>query len=100
MSNFLEEIIEAINGERVDGVSLGEGPTRLPSAPTGRVSWDEFQRVCDYEYDGGFGGEDCHPILVWTETRVLFVGCYDGATWIESVPRNPSDDVPKFVGGG
>ena len=100
MSNFIKDIEEAINGERVDGVSIGEGPFRMGQTPTGRIPWEEFARVCDYDYDAGFGGEDCHPILVWTVNRVLFVACYDGATWVQSVPRHPCDDVPEFVGGG
>jgi hypothetical protein len=35
--------------------------------------------------------KDCHNGFVWTPTRVISVHEYDGATWLISVPRNPTN---------
>jgi hypothetical protein len=53
-----------------------------------------------WNISGGFGNPDVVPFYVWTNYRVLFIGCYDGATWLESVPRNPTNVIPNIVGGG
>ena len=34
----------------------------------------------------------------WTKTRVFFPVCYDGAEWVGSAPRNPSDEVTEHQG--
>ena len=36
----------------------------------------------------------------WTPTRVLFPATYDSVSWVESVPRDPCDEVTALVGGG
>jgi len=51
-------------------------------------------------YDAGYGGEDCHPIYAWTDSRVIFVSCYDGSTQVESIPRNPMPGEARMFGGG
>ena len=51
-------------------------------------------------WESGYGGAECPAIHVWTETRVWFIGHYDGMTWWTSVPRNPQDSCPHLVGGG
>lgn len=32
---------------------------------------------------------DCHDILVYTSTSVIYVHEYDGSTTLRSIPRNP-----------
>lgn len=56
--------------------------------------------LLDFEYDDGFGGARCHPVHVWTDKSVGIHVTYDGSTWMEWVPRNPSPDIPGFYGGG
>lgn len=51
-------------------------------------------------YDDGFGHTDCPAVTAWTEDRVIFIACYDGATWVTHVPRNPVGHTPQMVGGG
>lgn len=107
MANFLHDIEQALNGEVVEGIVLG---TRGPlwgrdEALTDRQvrSWDEVKAQLDYEYDAGYGCEDCHALWIWTPTRVLFICCYDGSTWVSGVPRNPTPGgnyTPGFYGGG
>lgn len=64
------------------------------------VAWEDARPVLDYEYDNGYGGADCHAVYAWTETQVLFVHEYDGATAVQQVPRNPIACAPEFGGNG
>jgi hypothetical protein len=47
----------------------------------------------------GYGGEEGKSFTAWTENRVYFPACYDGAEWVASVPRNPCDEATGHVGG-
>ena len=53
----------------------------------------------DLEFDSVFGGTEGCEFTVWTENRVYFPICYDGAEWAGSVSRNP-DGVPTAHQGG
>lgn len=59
----------------------------------------------DREFIGGYGSVDCPPIMAYDKKYVYFRGCYDGASWITSIPRNPEDIIGlntgmPCVGGG
>lgn len=88
---FAEELETFIGDERVDGVMLLSGKTfsDVSEYPTGVLTWEEARPILDYEYDSGFGAQDCHSLYIWTPTRVIYVHEYDGATWPEAIPRNP-----------
>lgn len=102
MSNFKQDILAAAAGEPILAIAvsafrswhyqLRDNPATsdhdLGSAP---VSWDKAEPVLDYEYDDGYGGQDCHDIWAWTATRVLSIHEYDGSTLVISVARNPED---------
>lgn len=112
MKTFADEIIEEAGGEPILGVVLSGGrgwlseyredtPNRTPVELAYKlIDWPTAQPLLDYDYDRGYGSEDCHAVTAWTPSKVIFVGCYDGATWVTSVPRNPQDCVPSMVGGG
>lgn len=97
MANFLNDLLEAAGTEKILALKL-LGP-RHPSymerhdqaAPiVGKlVSLSEAYPYLNYEYDDGYGGQDCHDIHAWTPTRVLSIHEYDGSTWFISVPRDP-----------
>lgn len=53
----------------------------------------------DREFDSGYGSSAGEPILIWTEERVYFPVVYDGAEWLASAPRNPTDSGQEHVGG-
>lgn len=109
MANFLKDVQEALGGEKVAALVIGQYPgfdddealSRSPKELLGVVlPWTpEIERLFDYEYDDGFGGHECHPVIIWTATRVIISGCYDGSTWLTSVPRNPKPYMPSFIGG-
>ena len=54
----------------------------------------------DVRFYRGYGGREGEPFTAWTEARVYFPAVYDGAEWVESVPRDPCDEVTDHVGGG
>jgi hypothetical protein len=113
MTNFLRRIENETEGELVigciishaEGVWSGwedEGHHRyIPAESLNRVlPWDEAKKLLDYEYNEGYGSVDSHAITAWTENWVIFVGCYDGSSWVDRVPRHPVDHVARTVGGG
>lgn len=111
MSNFASDIEAAAEGEPILGVVIHpEGEShyhdlaerrKVPARYGEVLAWEAARPMLDYGYDTGYGGVDCDAIWAWTETRVLFVGCYDGASWIQAAPRNPGTDIEaQTVGGG
>ena len=54
----------------------------------------------DTKFDSGYGGTEGLPFTAWTENRVYFPICYDGAEWVGSAPRNPSPEKCEHQGGG
>ena len=86
---FAEELEALIGNELVEGVELLTGRGYNEKCPTGILTWEEARPHLDYEYDSGFGSQDCHNIYIWTPTRVIYIHEYDGSTWPEAVPRNP-----------
>lgn len=61
---------------------------------------EAVRTLIDYEFDSGYGGEEGVHFTAWTADRVYFPACYDGAEWIEAVPRNPCDQATGHIGGG
>lgn len=67
-------------------------------------SWDDVVSVAgedgiDTPFDSGFGRINGSPFTVWTQRRVYFPVCYDGAETVGSVSRDP-DGVPSTHVGG
>jgi len=55
----------------------------------------------DYDANTSYGCENVHSFYIYTEDWILLKGTYDGAEWVEAVPRNPDKEVvPKSIGGG
>ena len=52
------------------------------------------------QFDHGYGGNEGAPFTLWTKNYVYFPGCYDGAEWVASAPRNPNGKATAHVGGG
>lgn len=91
MPNFLEDILTAAGGEEIIAFKFLDGRAYNSPTPFGGkvVPFSEVIGELNYDYDDGYGGQDCHNIYAWTPTRILYVGEYDGSTWIDSKPRNP-----------
>lgn len=52
------------------------------------------------KFNGGYGSEEGCSFTAWSEKRVYFPVCYDGAEWVGSAPRNPCEEHTRHVGGG
>jgi hypothetical protein len=52
-----------------------------------------------WSFHGGFGAPECYAVRVWTNKRVIWVTQYDGATSLDSAPRNPVACIPDMPGG-
>lgn len=100
-ASFAADIEKAAGSELIEAVVIGKredadwndwDPRFAPA--DARVdeplTWAEARPLLDYQYDHGFGGQDCHYVEAFTATRVLFLHEYDGATWIASVQRHPT----------
>jgi hypothetical protein len=99
MSQTLAEEIEAAaEGEPILSVVIGkyddrEIPTELLNRP---LTWEKARPLLDYEYDHGYGGNDCHPIYAWTASWIIFIHECDGSTDVGAFPRNPVVCEPGF----
>lgn len=85
----------------------GDDPPDSPPVPLdvrGKpVLWDKAVRDGYFEgwsFTGGYGGVDCYAVTIWTDRSVIVVGCYDGSSWLQKVPRNPAPHWPESIGGG
>lgn len=104
----LAEYIESeAAGEQIIAVTIGTMETSLAEEDTrwrgyepGRVYfvWAEARVFLNHEWDHGYGGADCPPVLAWTATKIIGVHEYDGATGVASVPRDPTAGKPSFLG--
>lgn len=107
MANFKQDILEAINGEEVETIlipapldtiewgSLAQPdprdiPIKAANAYNRFLSLEEALPLLDYEYDDGYGGMDCHDVVIWTKTQVFYIHEYDGSTCFHSQFRNPT----------
>lgn len=53
-----------------------------------------------WSFNGGYGSPECYAVYIWTSHRVIWVTQYDGATSLDSAPRNPIACMPDMPGGG
>lgn len=53
----------------------------------------------DIEFDRDFGAIEGKSFTVWTENRVYFPYCYDGAEGVASVARDPDGIPTEHIGG-
>tara|TARA_R110002012_G_scaffold318308_1_gene536366 strand:+ start:16958 stop:17203 length:246 start_codon:yes stop_codon:yes gene_type:complete len=51
------------------------------------------------EFDEGYGIEQGKAFTAWGVDRVYFPVMYDGAEWVDSVPRDPCNEATMHVGG-
>lgn len=106
--NAKNEILRLLGGEKIIAISLGKHPdddhVKEAKNPYGYFENDNIVlalEALDFEFDDSFGGENGYPVLVWTETKIIVKGCYDGSEWYVMLPRNPDRHyVPTSIGGG
>lgn len=108
--NFRDKLLDKIGTETVEAIVVGDWgqsyettnwedndwldhpiPNEIRGVP---CQWSDVHQLLNYEWDDGFGGMSCHALWIWTPTRIIFISEYDGATNIESLPRNPQPGHP------
>lgn len=98
--NFKEEILKIVGDEfdsaiikifDTDGVS--EENQKVPDKYFKKcVELKEVINFLDYTYDNDYGGQECHDIIIWTNTKIIFVHEYDGSTSLWVYSRNPTNE--------
>ena len=83
-----ETITHCVLGEHYN-FRFGDGDNADKAPINVILSWADARPWLDEEYDNGYGDTDCRPFYAYSETLVWLVREYDGATSIDSVPRNP-----------
>ena len=83
--NFLAETIDAIKraGKTIDDIIF------IGSEQSGHCcTWDEFEKMADFDYDNGYGGQDIPRdlIIVFADKTIMRRGEYDGSEWWEWMP--------------
>jgi hypothetical protein len=53
-------------------------------------------QLLDLEQDFDYGGDDDMNMIVWTDNYIYFSYEYDGLFYLESIPRNPTIEAPKY----
>jgi len=105
MGNLVEWIEEELNDEIPESVCIGDdmvfyeegyNDDRGQEKYNVLLSWEEARKILDYEFDGSYGGTECHPVIVWTATKVIQTCEYDGAEFLMVTPRNPVPHVVHF----
>ena len=51
----------------------------------------------DRKFDGGFGYTDGDPFIAWSKNHVYFSREFDGADYIDYVPRNPTVELKEMT---
>lgn len=98
MINFLQETIEAIldSGHQINDVMfIGS------SSGKHRIDWNKFEKIANFEYDNGYGGQEIASDLIvyFNDHTYIDRREYDGSEWWEyNVPKifNPEDNYDTF----
>jgi len=103
MMNAKKKILELVNKEDIEAISLGQkgwdDPRKTPLF-FGKDRVDEALKLLDFNFDSGYGGEEGYALYVWTKDWIIVKETYDGAEWYIKIPRNPTDKVmPESIGG-
>lgn len=92
MINLLQETIEIL--QRYDKT---EQDVKWVGDSTHKISWKQFKRYANFEYDNGYGGAEIRLSIVivgndfWFQRRE-----YDGSEWWEykEFPQEPAEVLP------
>lgn len=95
------EVIEAIVFGEWGWGSYGEETVAVPPDKQGVLLTPEEAKplMKGWSFNGGYGSPECYAVNVWTNQRLFWVTQYDGMTWLDSAPRNPTAYIPDMPGG-
>ena len=89
-TNWFKELKEINENDEIIAIATEKGLFK---------SIDEAKAALDFEFDDGFGSCNGPSFTAWGKKRVYFPAGYDGSEWIENVPRNPSKEITRHIGG-
>jgi hypothetical protein len=96
--SFKNDILEVADGESILAIRMDTSPFYRSDCARKElskhldkqvISWEEAAPFLDYPYDTGYGAQDCHDIVAWTENKVIYIHEYDGSTSVCYLDRNP-----------
>lgn len=101
-SNMKEDILEEVKDELDSAIiivtsdsDVSEKNRKFPKELINKpVMLKEVIDYFDYNFDSGYGGQECHSFYIWNKSEVFFIWEYDGSTHIHSIPRNPPSFSP------
>jgi hypothetical protein len=111
MANAYEGLIEFLDeGEEVEAIVFGEWGWSGRGEPDPPPIPEEIRNIAlsleeakpymrGWEIYGGFGAPECYAMYAWTDSRIIWITQYDGATGLDCAPRNPADVAPYILGG-
>ena len=95
--NMKEDILDSV-GKKVNtaiiivtsdsDVSYSKFPKELIGIP------QKLKKVIDYldyDFDDGYGRQQCHDFFIYTKEEIFYIHEYDGSTYLCSIPRNPEN---------
>jgi len=93
-SNYFRELQEINEKDPIEQINVNskDGIKQLKTL-------DEAKEKLDYDFYGGFGGNEGPDFIAWGVKNIYFPTSYDGAEGIESVPRHPCAFIPYFHHG-
>lgn len=100
MANFKQDIKDAVGEDEILAVRIPafeeyyftqSDPRFIPanSLTNKLVQYETALALLDYEYDSGYGSQDCHDITMWSQDYVYYIHEYDGSTSICKIDRIP-----------
>jgi len=99
-ANWYKELLEIDKEDHIVAIAVKENNWRKENLQSKLfASVEEAKHLLVYNFDRGYGGSEGPHFTAWSEKRVYFPGVYDGAEWIDSVPRHPCDEATKHIGG-
>jgi len=104
--NTKKEILELVKKKEIIAISIGSigdkgwNYEEKPLSFFPKTKVDEALKILDFEFNGGYGGEEGYDVFVWTKDWIIFKSCYDGAEWYNKIPRKPNKKIkPESFGG-
>ena len=106
--NAYDELMEELEGgEIVDGIVFGNygnsgygepEPNPVPEELKGKLLKPEEAKpyMDGWSFYSDVGAVECYATYIWTNKRVMWITQYDGATNLDSMPRNPCDIISAY----
>lgn len=110
MKYAIDALIDAANGEAVEHVVVSTRQPELRDRPL--FAGFKFDRAYPFDHpdmqrvlraidvETGYGIDGGLYVRAYTASNVIIECTYDGDTWFDTVPRNPSNDPAWLYGGG